>query len=618
MLSHAAVGNLLRLLQVFPIIPSRRCTGVPPASLRSASLNVSLSILRILIVGVLQVGFLLLPCSAAVADPKESDARGILAQALTTLDSDEQAKLVRSLAEYSSPAVSGLLTQWKEGEIYVVENEKGEPVAVTLNDDKDPEDKQSVARVADLEPLLDAEKKPLRFGTGDIEAAETDSNVRRAIKDVVDLVALNDQDPARRLRAVQDTGLEQNPDKLAVLNLRLTLETDSKIQHGLREAIALTEIVSPDSEVKRKASGVLGELTSIPAQDALKTVEREAKAAGDEPLATAARRALADIASHLTTVNTVGTLFRGISNGSVLLVIAIGLAITFGLMGVINMAHGELIAIGAYTAYMTQKIFGEGLALTPFGIQINIPGMHLTGHNYDAYFILAIPLSFITAALAGLALERSIIRFLYKRPLESLLATWGVSLVMQQLFRLVFGANNVQVDSPLWLSGNWMVNDIQFGWNRLFVIGFAVLIILATWLTLNRTSLGLLIRSVMQNREMAACMGVRTERVNMMTFAFGSGLAGLAGAFLSQIGNVGPGLGQSHIIDAFMTVVVGGVGSIAGTVASAFGIGMLDQSLQQLLGNPVLGKILVLGGIILFLQWRPSGLFVTRSRSLES
>jgi urea transport system permease protein len=210
-----------------------------------------------------------------------------------------------------------------------------------------------------------------------------------------------------------------------------------------------------------------------------------------------------------------------------------------------------------------------------------------------------------------------VIQFLYRRPLESLLATWGVSLVMQQMFRLIFGPNNVQVSSPSWLSGNWTVDDIVFGWNRLFVIGFAVLIIVATWLVLNRTSLGLLIRSVMQNRNMAACMGVRTERVNMLTFAFGCGLAGLAGAFLSQITNVGPSLGQNYIVDAFMTVVVGGVGNILGTVVSALGIGMADQTLQQYLGNPVIGKILVLGCIILFLQWRPQGLFVTRSRSLD-
>jgi len=213
--------------------------------------------------------------------------------------------------------------------------------------------------------------------------------------------------------------------------------------------------------------------------------------------------------------------------------------------------------------------------------------------------------------------ERTVIRFLYRRPLESLLATWGISLVMQQLFRMVFGANNVQVNSPAWLQGHFSINDVMLGYNRVFVIIFAVLIVVGTWLLLTKTPLGLLIRAVMQNRTMAACMGVRTNRVNMMTFAFGSGLAGLAGAFLSQIGNVGPSLGQSYIVDSFMTVVVGGVGSIIGTVYSALGIGTADQILQQLTGSPVTGKIVVLVCIILFLQWKPGGLFAIRSRSLD-
>ena len=296
---------------------------------------------------------------------------------------------------------------------------------------------------------------------------------------------------------------------------------------------------------------------------------------------------------------------------------ALGLAITFGLMGVINMAHGEIMVVGAYATYIVQAIFGDGLDISPFGIHLPIPGMHLTGAKLDLYFLAALPAAFFSAAAVGIALERSIIQFLYRRPLESLLATWGVSLVLQQLFRLVFGANNVQVYSPAWLSGNWTVNDIIFGWNRVFVIGFTIAVVCLVWVILNRTSLGLLIRAVMQNRQMAACMGVPTERVNMLTFGLGSGLAGLAGAFLSQIGNVGPSLGQSYIVDCFMTVVVGGVGSIAGTVLSALAIGVTDQSLQQYLGNPVLGKILVLVAIIAFLQWRPAGLFVTKSRSLE-
>ena len=306
---------------------------------------------------------------------------------------------------------------------------------------------------------------------------------------------------------------------------------------------------------------------------------------------------------------------------------ALGLAITFGLMGVINMAHGEMIAVGAYTSYVVQNVFGSGFGFhitLPFSFGgkmisfgFSIPGLNATGWWYESYFLFVIPLSFVMAALAGLAVERAVIRFLYRRPLESLLATRGVSHVMQQLFRMVFGANNVQVNSPSWLLGHFSVDDVLFGYNRVFVIGFAILIVLGTWLLLTKTPLGLLIRAVMQNRDMASCMGVRTERVNMLTFAFGSGLAGLAGAFLSQIGNVGPSLGQSYIVDSFMVVVVGGVGSIVGTVCSAVGIGTSDQVLQQVLGSPVMGKIIVLGAIILFLQWKPGGLFTTRSRNLD-
>jgi urea transport system permease protein len=242
--------------------------------------------------------------------------------------------------------------------------------------------------------------------------------------------------------------------------------------------------------------------------------------------------------------------------------------------------------------------------------------MGLTGAALDAYFLVALVASFFMAALVGLVLERGVIRFLYKRPLESLLATWGVSLVLQQIFRHTFGAANVQVSSPGWLSGSFVVQDVLFAYNRLFVVGFACFIVIGTWLLLTRTSLGLQIRAVMQNRSMASCVGVRTDRVNMMTFAFGSGLAGMAGACLSQIANVGPSLGQSYIIDCFMIVVLGGIGNLVGTVSASLGVGMMDQVLQPFLGA-VMGKITVLAAIILFLQWRPAGLFATRSRNLE-
>ncbi len=555
---------------------------------------------------------------AGVSDPAEADARQTIAKALVTEDSEEQAELVRSFTDKPSTVAVQLLTAWKEGVIFLHESDAGEKTPIVLNDDKDAEEKQSARRFVDLEPLKDAAGKEIRLIAADLATAETDSTLRRAIKDVTDFVALSADDWRKRLAAAQAIGLEQDVEKLSILRERLEKESDSDVKRALREAIALAELRSEEPSERLAAASTLGELGSIPSQDVLKTVRDEAEAAEDKELAAAAAAALVRIESHVSTVNTLGTLFRGLSAGSVLLVVAIGLAITFGLMGVINMAHGELIVVGAYTTYIVQNVFAAGMELSPFGTHVRLPGLGLTGVAESTYFLVALPMSFLTAALVGIALERGIIRFLYKRPLESLLATWGVSLVMQQLFRLVFGANNVQVNSPLWLSGNWTLNDIVLGWNRVFVIGFAVLIVFLTWLTLNKTPLGLLIRSVMQNREMAACMGVRTERVNMLTFGFGSGLAGLAGAFLSQIGNVGPNLGQNYIVDSFMTVVVGGVGNIFGTVLSALGIGMVDQSLQQILGNPVLGKILVLGAIILFLQWRPAGLFVTRSRSLES
>ena len=349
----------------------------------------------------------------------------------------------------------------------------------------------------------------------------------------------------------------------------------------------------------------LGEWRSLGTLSLLKRIQTENDAhpqSADPDCAQAARTAVGQIEDHLYWTNLMGTAFRGLSLSSVLLVASLGLAITFGLMGVINMAHGEMIMVGAYAAYVTQSVFTRW-----FGA---------SGRGFDSYFPMAMLVAFAAAALVGLILERGIIRFLYKRPLESLLATWGVSLVLQQIFRSIFGAANVQVNSPSWLSGSLVYHDVLFAYNRLFVIGFALFIVLLAYGLLTRTSAGLQMRAVMQNRNMAACLGVRTGRVNMMTFAFGSGLAGVAGACLSQIGNVGPGLGQAHIVDCFMVVLLGGVGNLAGTISAALGIGVTDQILQPFLGA-VLGKITVLSALILFLQWRPAGLFVTRSRSLE-
>ena len=545
--------------------------------------------------------------------------RAIIAEAVVlTEDSDAQVKLINSLTGMSDPELEPLLDAWKGGSIYLVEGADDKYIAVTLAGDPDATKKETALRLDTKEPLKDAQGAVVRVAPARAEIAETDSSIRRAMKSLLDLSKLTAPNAKDRMLAITQMGMERDVAKLPILEERLKVETDGSVKRAVQEAIALTQLRSPDKAVRLAGCTSLAKIHPLSAKDSLESVVKEAQKAGDKELAVAAKKALEAVESHRSIVNFFGTLFRGLSLGSVLLVVAIGLAITFGLMGVINMAHGELIAVGAYTTYVVQCLFAEGLALSPFGMKLSLPGMHSSGWVYEMYFVVALPMAFIMAALVGLALERGVIRFLYRRPLESLLATWGVSLVLQQLFRLVFGSNNVQVNSPSWLSDNWTINDVIFGWNRVFVIGFAILIVFGTWALLSKTPLGLLIRAVMQNRNMAACLGVRTERVNMMTFGFGSGLAGLAGAFLSQIGNVGPSLGQNYIVDAFMTVVVGGVGSLIGTVASAIGIGVVDQSLQQILGNPVLGKILVLGAIILFLQWRPAGLFATKTRSLES
>jgi urea transport system permease protein len=590
-----------------------RCFG---AALSTSVFSFRLAGLR------LALGLLCLIC-AGIA--RGDTPREIIAHAAAASDLDEQSRLVLSLAGIRNPDIPRLLTLWKEGGIFIAVAPAGgwkdfpeaERVAVSLSENKDAEGRQAAFLISSGAPLLDASGQAVHLAASDLDAADTDSDLRQAMKTVLDVNATADPDPALRQRAVEAIGMEGDRAKLPVLQARAKVETNPAVQRSLKLATALLDTKSQDPATRESAARTLGSMGAISARDVLASLAQES-ASTQPAVAKAALAAVAAIDTHVRWVNFYGTLFRGLSAGSVLLVVAVGLAITFGVMGVINMAHGELIVVGAYTTYVVENLFGDGMRLSPFGVSIHLPGLHTSGSLFESYFIFALPLSFLVAAFAGLLLERGIIRFLYRRPLESLLATWGVSLVLQQLFRLVFGANNVQVYSPSWLSGHWTVFDVILGWNRIFVIVFAVGIIGGTWALLNKTPLGLLIRAVTQNRAMAACMGVRTERVNMLTFAFGSGLAGLAGAFLSQIGNVGPSLGQSYIVDSFMTVVVGGVGSLFGTVISALGIGITDQSLQQILDNPVLGKIIVLGVIILFLQWKPAGLFVTRSRNLES
>jgi len=552
--------------------------------------------------------WLVLSLTAVAADAPTGDTPAIrqkLVQTLLSTDTDQQ-KLLTDLSETGSKLVGDVLLAWTRGGVFLYPAPGGTQVPVLLEDSQDASGKARAIRIIDGQFVKDAAGKDLRFGDSELTSVDTDMRLRSSIRQTVDTLALASPDMDTRWAAVTKLGYSQKPKYIPILQARLVKETDATVKRALKEGIASLQIGDHDPQVQIAAIQQLEALCSIGNLESLQKLAADSKT--DPQVVKATNKAIAAIQTHIWWVNFFGTIFRGVSLGSILLVVALGLAITFGLMGVINMAHGEMIAIGAYTSYVVQNLFGTGFAFSinlPFSIMgkqlgfgLSLPGLNATGWFYQSYFLFVLPLSFLTAALAGLILERAVIQFLYRRPLESLLATWGVSLVMQQLFRMVFGANNVQVNSPTWLLGHCSLNDISFGYNRLFVIAFAILI-------------------VMQNRSMASCMGVRTTRVNMLTFAFGSGLAGLAGAFLSQIGNVGPSLGQSYIVDSFMTVVVGGVGSIIGTVYSALGIGTADQVLQQLLGSPVLGKIIVLTFIILFLQWKPGGLFPVRGRSLD-
>lgn len=549
---------------------------------------------------------LLAPALRAAEPASEPSADTPLVQALLAPTARDQVAAVRALVGLEDAAITPALTAWRAGELFIVSFSDGTRVPATLAPATAGSDQRAALAVADGEPVVDpATGRPVLVGANELRPLETTNLLRRAIRDVLEVSGVSHPSPTVRRDSIARIGLSRNIEHLPLLQARLEIEKISAVRTALTTSIAFIQLGDESLDVRLAAIDVLGDAHSLAAASVFK--ERLALAASDPGAPTtieaaALKASLRAIEGHWARVNFAGNLFRGLSAGSVLLLIALGLAITFGLMGVINMAHGELMVVGAYATFVTQNIFAS------------VFGMGTTGFGF--YFIAALPVAFLSAALVGLVIERGVIQFLYKRPLESLLATWGVSLVLQQTFRLIFGPSNVQINAPSWLQGGTTLLDVAFAYNRLFVIGFAILVVFGVWLVINRTSLGLLVRAVMQNRQMASCIGVKTTRVNMMTFAFGSGLAGLAGACMSQLGNVGPGLGQLHIIDSFMVVVSGGVGNILGTVVAALGIGTVDQVLQPILGA-VMGKILVLFAIIFFLQFRPGGLFPTRSRSLD-
>ena len=412
------------------------------------------------------------------------------------------------------------------------------------------------------------------------EEVVVNNRLRSAAQRAVAALNLFSPNRAARLAAAKELAGSDDGALLPLVKKALASENDTTIRDMLDQIAATLELKSGDKAARLAALRLLERSGNPSAKTLLLSVIENDK---DPEILAEARNSLRAVEGRLAWGHRAGMLFTGVSLGSILLLAALGLAITYGLMGVINMAHGELIMVGAYATYVVQNLF-----------RAHVPGL------FDWYLVCAVPVAFAVAAAVGMVLERTVIRWLYGRPLETLLATWGISLILIQLVRTIFGAQNVQVENPAFMSGGiQMLANVVLPWNRIVIIGFAVAVVVGVWLMLTRTRLGLFVRGVTQNRAMASCVGVPTARVDTWAFGLGSGIAGLAGCALSQIGNVGPDLGQSYIVDSFMVVVLGGVGQLAGTVYAALGLGFANKLLESWSGA-VLAKIVVLVFIIIF------------------
>ena len=430
------------------------------------------------------------------------------------------------------------------------------------------------------------------------EDASTNNRMRREIgnaRAALNLLVGND---AERLEAAKAMFKGATPDRLPTLEKALAQEKNEAVRTELEVARSAALLGSSDAAQRIAAANDLAQ-KATPATRLL--LNEQLTQEQDDKVKAALKRALAEVADKLAWGERLGVAFTGISLGSILLLVALGLAITYGLMGVINMAHGELLMIGAYATFVVQGLFRSYLP-----------------EYFNWYLVAAIPVAFMASALVGAVMERGVLRFLYGRPLETLLATWGISLVLMQLVRTFFGAQNVAVENPVWMSGGLQVlPNLMLPWNRIIIIAFAFAVLGGVAYIIAKTRMGLFVRGVTQNRPIASCMGVNTARVDTMAFALGSGIAGLAGCALSQVGNVGPDLGQSYIVDSFMVVVLGGVGQLAGTVYAALGLGILNKFLEGWTGA-VPAKIAVLIFIIAFIQKRPQGIFAMKGRSAEA
>jgi urea transport system permease protein len=523
--------------------------------------------------------------AAAASEPaKEAPALTGLAGALAHFLEDDYAETDAGITEVAAsgdPRAAAIIEALQDGRLsYSSEQKK-----VFFKD--------SAGKLFDALTGVAARAEP-----ADLSDVQISNRVRRSIDAALGGLRLQARDPDRRFEAAQAVFKSREQSALAALDAALAKETDPRVKQALTEAHAAVVLYSDDASEVDKLSAV-NVIRARGDQDALNALGG-LPSGSSAAVQRAAKDALATIQNGLAIWTTVQNLWYGLSLGSVLLLAAIGLAITFGVMGVINMAHGEMVMIGAYVTFMVQEY-----------IRTSNPGL------FDYSLVIAVPLAFVVAGLIGILIEQCIIRFLYGRPLETLLATWGLSLVLQQAVRTAFGPTNREVGAPSWMSGAFSIGQINITYGRLWIIVFTLAVFAGLLGLLRFTRLGLEMRAVTQNRAMASSMGIRTARVDALTFGLGSGIAGIAGVALSQIDNVSPNLGQSYIIDSFLVVVFGGVGNLWGTLVAAFSLGIANKFLEPFAGA-VLGKIAILVFIILFIQKRPRGLFALKGRAVEA
>ncbi|ANL35515.1 MULTISPECIES: urea ABC transporter permease subunit UrtB [Rhizobium] len=496
----------------------------------------------------------------------------------------EREAAIRALVASGDSRVSRILQQLSDGQLYV--NSEGGPVLVQGGTEDEPtySDPISGEAIADLDPDM-------------MSKVKINNALRTTITTMMSQLTLLSPDRSARLAAAEGMLKDADPTNLDLLNSALSAEKDGEIRNTMEAARAVMTLKSDAGIEDKKAA--IDTIAARGGRDAL-TILTAAMTTTPDDLKPAIQAEINTINRDLALWDIVQNVWYGLSLGSVLLLAAIGLAITFGVMGVINMAHGEMVMIGAYTTYVVQETIASAF-----------PSLA----DYSLAF--AVPAAFLFTGLVGLVIERSVIRYLYGRPLETLLATWGVSLILQQAIRSYFGPTNREVRNPSWMSGAFDFGGLVITWNRLWIIVFSLVVFLALLMLLKRSAFGLQMRAVTQNRRMASSMGIRTGWVDAFTFALGSGIAGMAGVALSQIDNVSPNLGQNYIIDSFMVVVFGGVGNLWGTLVGALSLGVVNKFLEPFAGA-VLGKILVLVLIILFIQKRPRGLFALKGRAVEA